>query len=127
MEKKNNKIDIYTKVCVMRGFYDEAGEYREEYRENVNLCELPKSAINRINLDYDVNTLYSKNDVLVIAKSLQDIAEYKRLGASPHFFHGLLCIAERDWYNGYMCILSDLKVLKRIQNRKKKCNNNYDK
>ena len=29
-------------VCVMRGFYDEAGEYREETMENVGIYELPK-------------------------------------------------------------------------------------
>lgn len=122
MEKMNNEIDVYTKVCVMRGFYDEKGEYREEYREDVRLCELPETALNRISLDYDVNTLYSKNDVLVIAKSLQDIDEYKKLGASPRFYHELLYIAEHQHgsYNGYMCILTDLKVLKRLQNRNKK-------
>lgn len=122
MNTKTNETDMNTKICMMRGFYDEEGEYREGYREDVNLCELPESALNRINLDYDISTLYSKNDVLVIAKNSQDIAEYKKLGASPHFFHGLLHIAEHQYgsYNGYMCILTDLKVLKRLQNRNKK-------
>lgn len=111
MTAKNND----TKVCVMRGFYNEADEYIDQYLEDVALCELPQTAQNRIDFDYDITVLYSKNEVLVIAKKSQDIEEYKKLEGSPRFFHGLLHRAEyiHRGYNGYMCILTNLKVLKK--------------
>jgi hypothetical protein len=104
-----------TKVCVMRGFYNESDEYIEQYREDVALYELPQMAQNRVNFDYDVTLLYSKNEVLVIAKKSQDIEEYKKLKGTPRFFHSLLHMAEyrHGGYNGYMCILINLKALKK--------------
>ena len=83
MTVKNND----TKVCVMRGFYNESDEYIEQYREDVALYELPQMAQNRVNFDNDITLLYSKNEVLVIAKKPQYIEEYKKLEGSPRFFH----------------------------------------
>lgn len=104
-----------TKVCVMRGFYDESGEYREEYRDDVILCELPETAQIRFSFDHDITVLYSKDEILVMAKKPQDIEEYKKLEGTPRFFHSLLHMAEyrHGGYNGYMCILINLKTLKK--------------
>ena len=100
-------------VCVMRGFYDEAGEYREETMENVGIYELPQDAIERINFRYDITTLYSKCDVLVISKNIQNIDEYKTLVAKPRFFHDLLHRGRRDNCDAYRCIVANLGPLKK--------------
>ena len=47
-----NEVDIYNTVCVMRGFYDEGGEYREKHYDDVALFELPEKAQIRINFNY---------------------------------------------------------------------------
>ena len=57
-----------TKVCVMRGFYDESGEYCVEYWDDVTLCELPETAQIRFSFDHDITVLYSKDEILVMAK-----------------------------------------------------------
>ena len=116
MRKENGTTTIDNiKVCVMRGFYDEEGEYREEYLEGIALSELPKEAVARIDFEYDITTLYSKRNVLVVAKSKQDIDDYRQLGARPHYFHGLLHCAEHDCHEGYMCIVTNLKTLRRLR------------
>ncbi len=106
-----------TQVCVMRCFYDESGEYCETFQDDISLCELSKTALDKINFNYDISVLYSKNDVLVIGRNIQEIEEYKTLEGSPRFFHGLLYLAEYQHrhYNGYMCILANLKTLKKRQ------------
>lgn len=101
-------------VCVMRGFYDEAGEYREETMENVGIYELPQDAIGKINFRYDITTLYSKCDVLVVSKNIKNIDEYKTLVAKPRFFHDLLY--RRDNCDAYRCIVANLGPLKRMYN-----------
>ena len=100
-------------VCVMRGFYDETGEYREETMENVGIYELPQDAIGKINFRYDITTLYSKCDVLVVSKNIKNIDEYKTLVAKPRFFHDLLYRGYRDNFYGYKCIVTNLQPLKR--------------
>ena len=117
---KNTAFNEETKVCVMRCYYDEEGEYREEFMENIELSVLPEKAVVRVDLGYDITTLYSQWDVLVVARSISEIEEYKNLGATPRFFHGLLHEGEYRHYDGYICIVSDLKVLwKRYKNRNK--------
>ena len=112
-----------TKVCVMRGFYDEIGEYCEEYWDDVTLCELPETAQIRFSFDYDITVLYSKDEIFVMAKKPQDIEEYKKLEGSPRFFHSLLHMAEyrHGGHNGYMCILTNLKALRK-RNKKRIAN-----
>jgi hypothetical protein len=110
---KNTAFNERTKVCVMRGFYDADGEYCEEYMEDVELSVLSEKAATRVDHRYDLSTLYSKWDVLVVAKSISDIDEYKSLGATPRFFHGLLYKGEHSHYDGYMCIVSNLKTLRK--------------
>jgi hypothetical protein len=110
---KNTAFNERTKVCVMRGFYDADGEYCEEYMEDVELSVLSEKAATRVDHRYDLSTLYSKWDVLVVAKSLSEIDEYKSLGATPRFFHGLLHTGEYSHYDGYMCIASNLKTLRK--------------
>ena len=105
------------KVCVMRGFYDEKGEYREEYFDDVALSELPEKAVARIAPNYDLSILYSKYDVLVIAKSKQDIEEHKRLEGTPQFFHRLLHNPIHSYYDGYMCMAINLESLRRCLKR----------
>lgn len=111
MAVRNNDI----KVCVMRGFYDESGEYHEEYWDDITLCELPETAQIRFSFDHDITVLYSKDEILVMAKKPQDIEEYKKLEGTPRFFHSLLHMAKyrHGGYNGYMCILVNLKSLKK--------------
>lgn len=122
MEEKINQTnyDRDIKVCVMRGFYDCDDEYREEYKEDISLLELPKKAIDRIDFTYDVSTLYSKDEVLVIAPNMQAINEYKELGGTPRLFHALLNLPDDNyWDDGYMCIFSDLKTLRRWKMKRK--------
>lgn len=110
---ENMTTNEATKICVMRGYYDEEGEYREEIMENISLSKLPEKAIPRVDLTYDVTILYSKEDVLVISRRVEDIYEYKRIEGKPRFFHSLLHCSNLNWYDGYMCIVVNLKVLKR--------------
>ena len=120
-KNENMTTNEATKICVMRGFYNENGEYCEEYMENIELSKLPEKAMVRVDLDYDITTLYSQWDVLVVARSISEIDEYKKLGATPHFFHNLLHIGEHDSYDGYMCIVSDFKSLRKwYKNRSQK-------
>ena len=108
-----------SRVCVMRGFYDEKGEYCEEYRDNIELHTLPGRAAEKVSFRYDITTLYSKSDVLVVAKSLKDIYEYRMLGANQRFFHSLLHTMESNSRDGYMCIVTNLEALKKSQERKR--------
>jgi hypothetical protein len=110
---KNTAFNERTKVCVMRGFYDADGEYCEEYMEDIELSVLPEKAVVRVDLNYDLTTLYSKEEVLVVARSISEIEEYKTLEATPHFFHGLLHKGEGMHYDGYMCIVSNLRTLRK--------------
>jgi hypothetical protein len=114
MKTTNNTVfNEETKVCVMRCFYDEEGEYCEEYMEGIETSTLPEKASGRLDLRYDINTLYSKWDVLVVARSISEIDEYKKIGATTHFFHRLLHIGEDENYDGYMIIVSNLKTLRK--------------
>jgi hypothetical protein len=118
---ENTTFNEAAKICVMRCYYDAEGEYREEYMEGVEISVLPEKAAARVNLEYDITTLYSQWDVLVVARSISEIDEYKKLGATPHFFHNLLHIGEHDCYDGYRCIVSNFKSLRKwYKNRSQK-------
>ena len=116
---KENEITINDniKVYVMRGFYDERGEYCKEYLEDIPLSELPEKAIPKIDFDYDVSIAYGIQDVLVVAKSRQDLDEYLSLAGKPRFFHSLLNMSYR--YD-YASIVESLKSLRKSKNRKAK-------
>jgi hypothetical protein len=96
-------------VCVMRGFYDDTGEYREEYFTDIPLSALAEKAVARIAFEYDLSILCSKDEVLVVAANMQDIDEHQRLEGTPRFFHGLLHSSNTRHYDGYMCIAVNLK------------------
>ena len=86
--------------------------------EGIELSALPEKAAARVDLGYDITTLYSQWDVFVVARSISEIEEYKNLAATPRFFHGLLHKGEHSHYDGYMCIVDNLKILsKRYKNR----------
>lgn len=120
MRVENNAETIETmNVCVMRGFYDDTGEYREEYFRDIPLSELPENAVTRIAFNYDLTILYGANDVLVIAANMQDIDEYQRLEGTPRFFHSLLHNPNTMYYDGYMCIAVNLKALRKPREHKK--------
>lgn len=123
--RKDNSKD-WTNVCVMRAFYDETGEYREEYIKDIPLSELPEKAVARIAFDYDLSILYSEHEVLVIATSMQDIDEHRRLEGAPKFFHGLLHIPDTRNYDGYLCIAITLKTLRRQRERAQKRNSSTE-
>ncbi len=126
MNVENYENKNWTKVCVMRGFYDDEGEYREEIMEDISLSELPREAVDRIAFSYQMSVLYSKRDVLVVAQNKQDLDEYLQLEGRPRFFHGLLHQAICDWYDGYMCIAIRLKDLRRLRDRAQKSKSNTD-
>ncbi len=109
-----------TKVCVMRCFYDEEGEYREEYMENIEVSDLPEKAAVRVDLGYDINVLYSKWDVFVVARSISEINEYKKLQATPKAIHGLLHCEMWRSYDGYMSIVSNFRTLRKRYNKRSK-------
>ena len=123
-EKYENKN--WTKVCVIRGFYDDEGEYREEIMEDISLSELPREVVDRIAFDYQISILYSKRDVLVVARNKQNLDEYLQLEGRPCFFHGLLHRAFCDWYDGYTCIAAQLSDLRKLRDCAKKSNSNTD-
>lgn len=122
MEEKNNQTNYgsNTRVCAMRGVYDCDGEYREEYRTGIRLSDLPEKAAKSIDFAYDISTLYTEEEVLVIAKNMQAINEYKELGGTPRFFHALLNMPIYNYCDdGYKCIVSDLKTLRRWKMKRK--------
>ena len=121
MRVENNAETIENmNVCVMRGFYDATGDYREEYIKDIPLSELPEKVIARIAFEYDLSILYSKDEVLVIAANMQDIDEHQRLEGTPRFFHGLLHSPSTRHYDDYMCIAVNLKALRRHREHKRK-------
>ena len=118
--ENNTEITENMSVCVMRGFYDDTGEYREEYVRDIPLSGLPEKAVTRIRFDYDLSILYSNDEVLVIAANMQDIDEYQRLEGTPRFFHSLLNNPNTRYYDGYMCIAANLKALRKPRERRRK-------
>jgi hypothetical protein len=117
--QKNIDFNEATKVCAMRGYYVE-GEYCEEYMEDIEISALPEKAAARVDLEYDITTLYSQWDVFVVAKTIAEIEEFKTFGETPRFFHELLCLGRHDTYDGYMCYVSNLRTLrKQHKNRNK--------
>ena len=118
---ENTTFNEATKICVMRCYYDAEGEYREEYMEGVEISVLPEKAAARVDLEYDITTLYSKWDVLVVARTISEINEYKKLGGTPRFFHELLYLGIQHKHDGYMSIVSNFKSLRKwYKNRSQK-------
>ena len=120
--REENNIEMIDdmRVCVMRAFYDEKGEYREAYYVDVPLSGLPEKAVARILFNYDLSIIYSNDEVLVIAANMQDIDEYHRLEGTPRFFHSLLNNTNTRYYDGYRCIAVNLKALRKPRERKRK-------
>ena len=116
---ENRTINETTKICAMRGYYAE-GEYCEEYMEDIELSALPEKAAERVDLEYDITTLYSQWDVFVVARTIAEIEEFKTFGETPRFFHELLCIGRNDKYDGYMCYVSNLSFLRKRQKKHSK-------
>ena len=120
--REENNIEMIDdmKVCVMRAFYDEKGEYREAYYEDVLLSELPEKAVMSIAFDYGMSILYSKNDVLVVTENMQDIKYLRQYEASPRLFHGLMAANRADNFNGYMCYAINLEALRERREKSRK-------
>ena len=121
MRVENNTEAIETmNVCVMRGFYDEKGEYYETYYEDVPLSELPEKAVMSIAFDYGMSILYSKDDVLVVTENMEDIKYIRQHEVSPRLFHGLMAANRADNFNGYMCYAINLEALRKRREKSRK-------
>ena len=111
---ENMTTNEATKICAMRGYYME-GECCEEYMEDIEISALPEKAAIRVDLGYDITTLYSQWDVFVVARTIAEIEEFKTFGETPRLFHELLCLGRHDKYDGYMCYVSNFSTLRKRQ------------
>ena len=110
MKAKNNKYDT---VCMVVGYYDEEGGYREGMLENVNLKKIDKSIADNISLTHDITIhVVPGIEIRVFAKNRKDIETCLEIEGDPDHFKVLLdCFSKHNKsVNGeYICTTFDLE------------------
>ena len=78
-------------ACVLVGYYDEDGQYREVIRENFDLNNIPERFAQNVYLDHDITMQVSPGiEIGVFAKCLQDIETYLKIENEPKFIEHML-------------------------------------
>ena len=68
------KLNRYTTVCTVIGYYDENTEYKERTFEDLPIKELSKRVSKNIYLDHDVTVqIAPKKEIRVFAKSMEEM------------------------------------------------------
>ena len=88
MKVRINKFDT---ACMVVGYYDETGEYREEMFEDVNLHKLSKSLAKNVFLAQDITLhVVPGKEVRVFAKSRKDIETCLEVEGDQNHFKTML-------------------------------------
>lgn len=81
------RINKYDTACMMVGCYDEAGKYREEIFENVDLKKMDRSITRNVYLSHDITLhVVPGIEVRVFAKSRKDIETCVEIEGNPNHF-----------------------------------------
>ena len=90
------RINKYDTACMMVGYYNEAGEYREEIFENVDLKKMDRSITRNVYLSHDITLhVVPGIEVRVFAKSRKDIESCVEIEGDPdHFRKALDCFSK---------------------------------
>ena len=84
-------INRHRTACVLIGYYDEDGNYREIARENLELKNLPKRITKNIYLNHDITIHVSPRiEICVFAKSMKDIETYLEIENDPNCLESML-------------------------------------
>ena len=85
------RINKYDTACMVVGYYDEAGEYREEIFENVSLKKLHKSIAKNVYLSHDLTLhVVPGIEVRAFAKSRKDIETCLEVEGDQNHFKTML-------------------------------------
>ena len=85
------RINRYDTVCMVLGYYDEEGGYREGMLENVNLKKIDKSIADNISLTHDITIhVVPGIEIRVFAKNRKDIETCLEIEGNPDYFKGFL-------------------------------------
>ena len=88
MKVRINKFDT---ACMVIGYYDETGEYREEMFEDINIHKLSKSIAKNVFLAQDITLhIVPGKEVRAFAKSRKDIETCLEIEGEPNHFKRLL-------------------------------------
>lgn len=90
------RINKYDTACMVVGYYDETGEYREEMFENVDLKKMDKSITRNVYLSHDITIHVAPgSEVRVFAKCRKDIETCLEIeGSLNHFKEMLDCFSK---------------------------------
>ena len=87
MKVRINKFDT---VCMVVGYYDAAGEYREEKFEDVNLEKIRKSIAKNVFLKHDISLhVVPGREMRVFAKNSKDIETCLEIEGDQNYFKNL--------------------------------------
>ena len=81
------RINKYNKACMLVGYYNQDGEYREEMFEEVDLKTMDKSITRNVCLSHDITLhVVPGVEVRVFAKSRKDIEMYFEIKGDTNSF-----------------------------------------
>ena len=81
------RINKYNKACMLVGYYNQDGEYREEMFEEVDLKTMDKSITRNVYLSHDITLhVVPGVEVRVFAKSRKDIEMYFEIKGDTNRF-----------------------------------------
>ena len=91
LTRMKTRINRYDTVCMVVGYYDEEGGYREGMLENVNLKKIDKSITDNISLTHDITIhVVPSIEIRVFAKNRKDIETCLEIEGNPDHFKMLL-------------------------------------
>lgn len=84
------KLNRYTTVCTVIGYYDENTEYKERTLEDLPIKELPKRVSKNIYLNHDVTVqIAPKKEIRVFAKNMEEIEKFRFLCNEDNYIKGM--------------------------------------
>ena len=85
------RINKYNKACMLVGYYDGTGEYREELRENVILRKMDKSITRNVDLSHDITLhVVPGIEIRAFTKSRKDIETCIEVEGDRNYFKAML-------------------------------------
>jgi hypothetical protein len=85
------RINKHDTACVVVGYYDGTGEYREELLENVILRKMDKSIARNVDLSHDITLhIVPGIEVRAFAKSRKDIETCLEIEGDRNYFKTML-------------------------------------
>ena len=107
----------HDRACIVIGYYEENGNYRETIHENVKLKMLDTSITKNVYLSNDITMhIACGKEVRVFAKTLKDIEELLEIEGSPNHIKEIFdCFSEynKSVNNDYIYTTFNLEELRR--------------